>query len=98
MTTTMTPGRGHTMPDCGTPATTRLRTRSIPNVPTGRIVRAMTALHDAFHTVDGLHAFDGPRRAMIDNGFKIVAMRAELTARGVPVPAADCRFCVGVAG
>jgi hypothetical protein len=68
-----------------------VRTRSIPNVDDERLVNDRARLHQAFHTMEGLHEFDGPRRSMIDNGLKILAISAELAKRGHPP--SSCRFC-----
>jgi hypothetical protein len=88
------PGRGMDAPDCGLPGATRLKTRSIPNVSTARLIRRVAVLHDMFHAPDGLHAFDGPRMNMIENGVKIVGIRNELRVRGI-VLGTGCRFCDG---
>lgn len=89
-----TPGPGADKPDCGTPGTTRLKTRSIPHVATARLHRRLAILHDMLHTADGLHAHDAPRRGLIDNGVKVVGIRHELAARG-HVLDTGCNFCDG---
>jgi hypothetical protein len=63
-----------------------VRTRSIPNVSTERLLEDGTTLCSQVHP--GSAWTDGPRRQMIDLGRKIVAIRAELTKRGV-----DWRCC-----
>jgi hypothetical protein len=78
--------------DCGTPGTVKVRLRSVPHVSTGRLARRLAVLHDAFHTPAGLHAFDGPRDALIRNGLILVAIRDALAARGAPV-VLGCRIC-----
>lgn len=70
-----------------------VRTRSIPNVETDRLLTDASRLHDMLHTHAGLHAFDGPRRQLIDNGVKIAPIRAELAKRGVSHPEPRCRIC-----
>lgn len=68
-----------------------VRTRSIPNVDDERLISDRARLHQAFHTQEGLHSFDGPRREMVDNGRKGRAVTAELVRRGHPEP--SCMFC-----
>ena len=70
-----------------------VRTKSIPNVDGDRLTTDIQTMHQAFHTVAGLHEFDGPRRSMIDNGRKIKAIAAEIKRRGIPNPTPDCTFC-----
>lgn len=69
-----------------------VRTRSIPNVPTARLLDDLRFLHNTYHTPDGLSKHEGARRSLVDNGRKILAIRAELTARcetsGIP-----CQWC-----
>ena len=68
-----------------------VRTKSIPNVDTQRLCVDLGRLHAMLHTVDGLRAFDGPRRSLYDNGMKGRRIATELARRGVaPTP---CRFC-----
>jgi len=69
-----------------------VRTRSIPNVSTERLLADLHFLHDTYHTIDGLRGHDGPRRQLVDNGLKILAIRAELTARSTPT-GISCRWC-----
>jgi hypothetical protein len=68
-----------------------VRNRSIPNVDDDRLRHDLAELHRRYHTAEGLHAFDGPRRSLYDNGVKIGLIAAELVQRGNPAP--DCRFC-----
>ena len=78
-------------------AETRIvRTRSIPNVPTERLCVDLWRLHTMLHTVDGLRAFDGPRRNLFDQGVKARRIATELATRGLsPTP---CRFCAPLTG
>lgn len=71
---------------------TKLRLRSVPHVDTDRLLARLRFLHDGFHTPHGLHAFDGPRRSLIDNGRIMIAIRDELAKRGVSHDLV-CRFC-----
>jgi len=73
-----------------------VKTKSIPNVSDERLLNDLSALHALAHTAEGLHAFSGTRRTLVDSGMKLLKIRAELIARGVPIPI-DCRFC-GVGG
>ncbi len=68
-----------------------VRTKSIPNVPDERLVEDIGRIHAAFHTAEGIQAFDGPRRTMQDNGRKGKAIAAEMIRRGMPAP--TCTFC-----
>lgn len=70
-----------------------VRTRSIPTAPTERLVSDLKLLHNLFHTTTGLHAFDAPRRSLVDNGRKIIAIRNELQARDIQTDI-TCRICV----
>ena len=69
-----------------------VRTKSIPNVDSERLLGDLRRLHDSFHTPEGLRGHDGPRRELIDNGRKALAIRRELTGRQVDTNI-DCRFC-----
>jgi hypothetical protein len=68
-----------------------IRNRSIPNVDDDRLIYDRDRLHQTFHTQEGLHSFDGPRREMVDTGRKGRMITAELVKRGHPEP--DCMFC-----
>lgn len=66
-------------------------TKSIPNVDDQRLVDDLARLHDMLHTIEGLAAFDMPRRSLVDLGVKAHKIAAELLRRGHQPP--DCRFC-----
>jgi hypothetical protein len=70
-----------------------VRTKSIPNVPDERLIGDIDTLHKQFHTAEGLHAHDKPRRDLIDNGNRIKKISAELHKRGIPHPIPGCQFC-----
>ena len=69
-----------------------VRTRFIPRAPTDRLLADLAHLHVMYHTPEGLHAFDAPRRALVDNGIKIGRIRDELRQRYIDIDI-DCRFC-----
>lgn len=69
-----------------------VRTRSIPNVDNDRLLGDLQRIHDQFHTPEGLHAFSGPRREMVNMGMKCLKIQRELTARMVNTNI-DCRWC-----
>jgi hypothetical protein len=69
-----------------------VRTKSIPNVDNDRLLTDLGRLHDMFHTPEGLAVFDGPRRQLVDNGMKCLAIQRELTSRKVNTNI-DCRWC-----
>ncbi len=69
----------------------KLHMKSVPHVATGRILRALAALHDEIHTVEGLYEFDAARRTLVEKGIAIQVMVAELRRRGVPD--GDCGVC-----
>ena len=69
-----------------------VRTRSIPTEATERLTADLAHMHALFHTPEGLRDFDAPRRSLIDNGRKILAIRDELRRRGAAL-AVGCRFC-----
>lgn len=84
-------GSGALKPDDG--AGPRVRVRSIPQISTPRLQRAVGHFHDMLHTPEGLHEFDNPRRSLIEGGMRVRAITHELSMRGVP--AGDCPFCWG---
>lgn len=65
--------------------------RSIPNVPTERLVGDLATLHQRLHTVEGLRQHDLPRRDLVDNGVKARLIMDELRRRGEP--SNGCAFC-----
>lgn len=69
-----------------------VKNRSIPNVETERLLHDIGVLHQRFHTPEGLHAHQGPRRELVDNGVKCLKIQRELTARKVNTNI-DCRWC-----
>lgn len=69
-----------------------VRSRSVPVVGTDRLLDDLRYLHDTYHTPEGLHAFNGPRRELVNNGRKIITIRHELRDRGIPTDI-TCRFC-----
>lgn len=85
------PGRGALIPDDGEGP--RVKTRSIPNVPTERLHRAVEFAHGRIHTAEGLHSFDDPRRSLLETGMKIRATTHELRLRGEKP--GDCTHCWG---
>lgn len=85
------PGPGAAASDDG--LTVPVHMRSIPNLSTARLARALAHYHAEVHTVAGLHAFDGPRRQLVEQGIRVRALAGELRRRGHPV--GDCRLCWG---
>jgi hypothetical protein len=84
------PGRGAEMAD--DPSVVSVpKTKSIPNVPTGRLVRALAELHDQIHTPEGLAIWDAPRRSMVETAVKAQCVAHELMLRGVEVDCPHCR-------
>lgn len=75
------PGNGATLPDCGTPGDKHIKIRSIPNVPTARLLRRAEYLHHQLANPEALHAFDMPRRTLIHYGVNLQAIRHELSLR-----------------
>lgn len=69
-----------------------VKTKSIPNVDSDRLIDSIQQLHHMLHTPEGLHGFDEPRRGLIDNGRKALRIRDELHARGVD-SRITCRWC-----
>lgn len=47
-----------------------------------RLIDSMRQIHEIIHTVEGLHAFDAPRRTMVDMGIKSLKIHRELDKRG----------------
>lgn len=72
--------------------TAKLRLKSVPNVETGRLLARLGHLHGQFHTPEGLHGFDGPRRSLVDNGTIMMAIAKELRGRDVHSNI-DCEWC-----
>lgn len=85
------PGGGMNAADDG--AGPHVKVRSIPNVSTERLRRAVEFGHGQIHTAEGLHDLDGPRRSMIEQGMRLQALTHELTLRG-EAPG-DCKHCWG---
>jgi hypothetical protein len=83
-----TPGRGVEAADDGL---TGLHLRSVPNVSSDRLRRSLSFYHGTFHTAEGLHRFDGPRRTLLDNGVRMKAIAHELKLRG-DTPG-ECSLC-----
>jgi hypothetical protein len=69
-----------------------VRTKSIQNVDSDRLRDSLSQVHSMVHTADGLHAWDQPRRGLIDNGKKAMLIRDELKKRGES-SGIDCRWC-----
>lgn len=81
---TPAPGRSvGTLDDVTETATRIVRTKSIPNVDTARLIEDAGRLCAIYHGA-ALVEYDGPRREMIDNGRKMVAIARELARRGEP--------------
>lgn len=59
-----------------------VRTRSIPNVDSERLQADLTRLCAMFHGT-GVLTHDGPRRDLVNNGRKMVAIATELDRRGI---------------
>lgn len=76
-----TPGPGADLSDQG--GTVR-RSKAIPNSPTAHLQRAQFAAHMEIHTPEGIHAFDGPRRNLVERGVKLKLINHELGLRGEP--------------
>lgn len=84
------PGRGvNANPEPDAPAT--IKQKSIPNLPTERLERALAHIHQTIHTPEGLHAWDNPRRGLIEYGVKAKAIAHELRLRGMKP--GDCKHC-----
>ena len=88
------PGSGVNQPDDG--AGPSVKVKSIPQISTPRLERAVEFHHGALHTQEGLHANDSGRRSLIENGMRVRAMTHELRMRGVPD--GDCAHCWGQIG
>lgn len=85
------PGPGSYLPE--EPWTDAIpRFRSIPNVSSGRLLRSRLILHDRLHTSAGLHAFDEPRRSLVNDGLRLKAIQHELKLRGYRTDN-GCAFC-----
>lgn len=76
------PGKGDEHPDDGVSGDVKVRIRSIPHVTTARLLRRRDVLCHTVFTVEGLHAFDDPRRALIHLGVHIQCINHELQLRG----------------
>jgi hypothetical protein len=85
------PGPGATARDDGLSAPVHMK--SVRNLPTGRLERALVEYHSQIHTAEGLGEFDAPRRALVENGIRVRAIAGELRRRGRP--SGPCRFCWG---
>ena len=59
-----------------------VKNKSIPNVDDERLFDSIVQLHAANHTAEGLHAFEGPRRQLVNEGIKGRLITAELQRRG----------------
>lgn len=70
-----------------------VKNKSIPNVDSDRLRGDLGRLHQRFHTTEGLHEHDGPRRDLIDNGIKGLKIKAELDKRGESSGIDGCRWC-----
>lgn len=96
------PGPGARRDDCGTSGFVKIHLKSIPNVPTARLQRRLTVLHDRIHTRNGLHGFEGTRRQLIETGLAIRCIVGELLRRdaitGCPQRVIACRPCTNTAG
>lgn len=86
-----TPGPGASMDDDGLGAP--LKNKSVPNVSTGRLNRSLSFYHGTIHTPDGLHAFDGTKRNLVELGIKTRTIAHELKLRGQQP--GDCPHCWG---
>lgn len=82
------PGEGAGRPDQGS---SKVKSKSIPNVPTEHLVRARDEIHNSVHTQEGLKSHDGPRRNLIEQGVKGHMITHELHLRGEGLP--NCQFC-----
>ena len=82
------PGAGAGAKDQGS---SKVKTKSIPNVPTEHLQRARSLIHDSMHTQQGISEYDGPRRNMMEQGVKAHMLTHELHLRGEGLP--DCQFC-----
>ena len=69
-----------------------VRNKSIPNVDTERLLGDLAIIHQRYHTPEGLHEFNGPRRELVDMGMKCLKIQRELTERKVNTNI-DCRWC-----
>jgi hypothetical protein len=69
-----------------------VKNKSIPNVDDQRLLESLNHIHSTVHTTEGLHKWDMPRRSLYDWGMKGIAIRKELTKRGVDT-GIDCRWC-----
>jgi len=73
------PGRGAGLRgDDGSP---NLPLRSIPNVSTQRLRRHEREMAQMLETREGMHKFDNTRRALVEAGMKLKAVRHELAMR-----------------
>jgi hypothetical protein len=69
--------------DDGHPGSMHVRIRSIPHLPTARLVRRVAHLNAILDSPDGMHAFDDGRRALVHLGVHRMAIVHELNMRGV---------------
>lgn len=82
------PGGGAAQADQGS---SRVKTKSIPNVSTPQLQRARDVIHQSMHTPEGVRDYDGPRRNMMEQGVKSHMITHELHLRGEELP--SCQFC-----
>jgi len=73
----------------------RVHMKSIPNVSTERLQRALEFGHGAYHTAEGLSEYDAPRRGLVEQGMRLKGVAHELKLRG-HTPG-DCPHCWGKA-
>lgn len=82
------PGGGMGRPDQGT---NRVKSKSIPNVPTEHLLRSQSLTHNFLHTQEGISELDQSRRSLMEMGVKNHMVTHELHLRGEALP--DCKFC-----
>lgn len=68
-----------------------VRSRSISNVDTERLLNDLDRLHSDIHTSEGLADFNGSRRKLVEIGVKIKMICTELAKR--EAFESDCEFC-----
>lgn len=71
-----------------------LKTKRIPTADSDELRSNLGAIHDSMHTQEGLHAYSGPRRGLIEQGMRARQMHDELASRE-PGYYNPCRFCSG---
>lgn len=94
------PGPGASAPDDEHGGDVKIKNKSIPNLPTGRLQRRLGVLHSQIHTTEGLHGsastghdgWDQSKRSLAETGIKTRMITHELRLRG---QSGTCPHCWG---